>query len=313
LDVAARELDDAAASDPSHPLIPVIQRRIQMSLNPPRIPETAADPLRSGPTADDLDRMVRGMPPGTVDKFAQTVQPLLNNYCSGAACHGAGSDQKFSLVRIPTGGRPTRRTTQRNLHATLQWIDREDPAASLLLTAPVQPHGPTGVPVFTSRRIAQYGEIADWVHRVAQVPAPTAPDWDPLLAASPADAAAPAVHMAEIAPVLGDRMLGDLAGLTEEVLALENDSAAPGNVPANRLPNLAPQVPFSRSPNAASQVPPDVPANGPSNAPASKLRPTGPKRGGLPRSFVPADLFDPEAFNRRFLGPKPEETEHSGP
>ena len=279
---AARELDDAVASDPSHPLIPVIQRRIQMSLDPPRIPEAVVRPIRLGPTVDDLDRMVRGMPPGTVETFARTIQPLLNNYCSGAACHGPGSDHKYRLARIPSGGLPSRRTTQRNLHATLQWLDQDDPAASLLLTAPVGAHGPNGVAVFTNRRIAQYGQIANWVHRVAQAPVSVATGWGAGVAAALPETALPgtaaakgavpdgvvaeaavwAVHTAEVAPAIRDRMFGDLTSLTEEVLALENE-------------------------------------------PVSKLRPTGPKRGGLSRPFVPADLFDPETFNRRFHGPSP--------
>ena len=63
---AGRELRDAIACDPSHPKIAVIERRLVMSLEETE-DTTAAEPRKLGAaTAEELDRMVRTMPPGTV-------------------------------------------------------------------------------------------------------------------------------------------------------------------------------------------------------------------------------------------------------
>ena len=111
--------------------------------------------------------MVRGMPSGAMEVFTQTIQPMLTNTCTASGCHGPNAEDSFRLLRIPSGRPPSRRLTQRNLHAVVQFIDWEDPSNSQLLTAPIKPHGTSRTAVFTDRQVQQYQELVRWVYLVA--------------------------------------------------------------------------------------------------------------------------------------------------
>ena len=216
---AGRELADALAAQPDHPMIAVLERRLKLALERPKKPPHDDAPTEHTSLPEDLERLVRGMPPGTVETFAQTIQPLLVNHCTAAACHGPGATAEFRLLRLPIDRPPSRLTTQRNLHATLQWIDQEQPAASRLLAAPIRPHGTAQTAVFTSRQLGQYQRIVDWVHQVAarpasKAPATVTPQQKPPVRAMPAEsagflfaepAASPAVDQRPAAePTVGD-------------------------------------------------------------------------------------------------------------
>ena len=153
-------------------MIAPLQRRLTMAMEKPAEPTPRRIADTQGPSADDLDRMTRGMPSGTVETFAQFIQPISMNHC--ASCHGSSSDAKLPLIRVYAGQPTIRRTTQRNLHAALQWVDRENPGASRLLTAASGPHGTAKAPVFTDREVVQYRRLVDWVYHVAQCPSPVA-------------------------------------------------------------------------------------------------------------------------------------------
>ena len=171
LDHAARELAEAAALEPKHPMLEILRRRLSAASTPlPQVDPSSRSAL-AGPTAQELDRMVRGMPPRTVEIFAQTIQPMLVNNCSAAACHGQSVTNGFRLLRVPADSPPSRLLTQRNLHATLQWLDRDSPDASPLLTYATRAHGAARVPVFTDRQMHQFRQLRDWCYRVAKADA----------------------------------------------------------------------------------------------------------------------------------------------
>jgi hypothetical protein len=172
LDPASRELAEAAALDPRHPLIPVLERRLKVASAPPPKAEPGDKSSRVGPTTQELDRMVRGMPPKTVEIFAQVIQPMLVNNCSAAACHGQSVRNGFRLLRVPVDSPPSRLLTQRNLHAALQWLDRDNPEASPLLRYTTQAHGAARVPIFTDRQVVQFRQLRDWCYRVTQTESP---------------------------------------------------------------------------------------------------------------------------------------------
>ena len=168
---AGRELARATAVDPAHPTLGLLERRLRSANSLPRPTSTpahaateTADPV---PSLDELDRMVRAMPPGTVETFTQTIQPLLLNNCSSMGCHGPTSKTPLRLMRGSISTAPSRRLTQRNLHATLQHIDPKQPTASRLLTAASGPHGTSSKAGFTNRRSAAYGRLVEWVRTVA--------------------------------------------------------------------------------------------------------------------------------------------------
>jgi hypothetical protein len=164
---AAAELAQARSLDPSHPLIPLLERQLKLAAQNSERGVVAAKAV-AGPTVHELDLMVRGMPPRTVEIFAQTIQPLLMNSCATAGCHGQPGGNKFQLFRIPVGT-TSRRLTQRNLYATLDYLDWDNPMESRLITVPKRAHGTAKAPIFADRQLGQYRQLAAWCCRVAQV------------------------------------------------------------------------------------------------------------------------------------------------
>jgi hypothetical protein len=173
LGYAAQEIATAIELDPRHPRIPLLERRLEVAREPKENKSPAGGAAEASLSSDDLDRMVRGMPSGTVEAFTHTIQPLLVNNCSTAGCHGPGSTTKYSLLRIPQGRTPSRRVTQRNLYATLKYVNSSDPILSALLQEPIHEHGASKTPVFTNRDVVQYRQLMVWVYRVSKVNPPS--------------------------------------------------------------------------------------------------------------------------------------------
>jgi hypothetical protein len=166
---AAAELADAAVIEPNHPMLDVLRRRLELAMQPQR-PVEPAGKTAAPPSADELDRMTRNMPPGSVEMFAQVVQPLLMNHCMASGCHGPQSDTTFRLLRAPLSQPAGRRLTQRNLHAVLQYVNYADAPSSRFLTAISGPHGPVKTPIFTDHQAGQYKRVADWLNLVTRQP-----------------------------------------------------------------------------------------------------------------------------------------------
>ena len=180
LGCAIQELAQAKALDPTHPLIGLIERRVRISMSPPPVAtipsnspsvavENSVASNKKSPSPDDLDELVQGMPPGTMETFTQTIQPLLVRHCAAAGCHGPDSETGFRL-QLPVGGVPTQRLTQRNLLGTLALVNRDAPRSSPLLTVPIQPHGPAKAPVFSDQQAKQYQQVFNWVYQLSTRP-----------------------------------------------------------------------------------------------------------------------------------------------
>jgi hypothetical protein len=264
---AAKELSDALAVDPFHPKIPLLERRLQLAMKPQEKGGATAAAGGQGPSNDDLDRLVRGMPTGTVDMFTHTIQPLLLNNCTAAGCHGPGTANAFSLQRIPLGRTPNRRLTQRNLYSTLQQINSSDPVSSPLLVKPIVEHGPAKTAIFNSHEAGQYRQLAAWVHRVA--------------GSTPAPSAEADQRRAE--PLL-QNMAAPMARRDEPALSTSDKSAADKSM-ADKP--------------AAGQT-----GDAPPAVSAAKSTPKPDAGDKAKESFVPVDAFDAEIFNRRFLPAK---------
>lgn len=166
---AASELAEAMRANPNHPLIPVLRRRLEMGLHP-KEEEPAAERQELGPSREELDAMVRRLPSGVVETFTAEVQPLLMNNCTSSGCHGPNSEHELRLLRVPRNRPGGRRITQQNLHAVLQWVDRDTPENSRLLTVTIEPHGGTDRPVFTQRQVGQLQQLAGWVAKLGNLP-----------------------------------------------------------------------------------------------------------------------------------------------
>jgi hypothetical protein len=171
-DLASEQLNSAEAIDREHPMISVLRRRLKIEMQQkkelPCLAETGAPP----PTDDQLDRMTRGMPPGTVDTFVQIVQPILLNHCPGAVGFTLPGQKRLQLMRPPLGERPSRRITQRNLYAVLECINWDYPGESPLLKASVGPTAAQAVGSFPRKHSPQYDKLVQWVYQVAQKPMP---------------------------------------------------------------------------------------------------------------------------------------------
>jgi len=275
-EAAAAEVADARRSDPKHPMIDVVQHRLEAAAEPqrPAPPPASAEPSLS---LEQLDRMVRGLPAGSMENFTQTIQPILLNNCTTGGCHGPLSDTKFRLLRIPSGRPPSRRLTQRNLYEVLQWVDQAKPETSALLSVPLQPHGKAKTAVFRDHQVAQYRRLVDWAFEVSGSRRPEV---------AAADDARPKAA-AHAAP--------------EETRGFD---FSPAN--ARRVPHAPTNVgPISNRPQTGRTGKPPYQKAVDSGKQASAGGRSPVNRGAAVEPSAPADPFDPEVFNRRFLGQQP--------
>ena len=127
--LAAEELDAAALIDERHPMLPLMRRQLKMAQLAPEPSETPAEASKHErePTPAELECLVRSLPPHTMEMFTKTIQPLLVNRCSNGACHGPRSDAKPRFYRFRSGTLPSRRTTQRNLLAVMEFVNKKGP------------------------------------------------------------------------------------------------------------------------------------------------------------------------------------------
>ncbi len=174
---AAEQLMIAESLAPDSPEAARFEKRLRLAAHRPTVPkrQAATAPLRPTVSPTALDRMIRRLPNEAVQQFTQTIQPLLLNRCAAAACHGPRHAGTFRLVRPGRNQQLTRRFTQRNLHAVLQLLDRQQPAKSLLLVHATDLHGHAKGPAINESEVSQLAELAAWVHQVVQASAPTRP------------------------------------------------------------------------------------------------------------------------------------------
>ncbi|MAV37035.1 MAG: hypothetical protein CMJ59_16435 [Planctomycetaceae bacterium] len=172
---AADHLLTAIAVDPDEPEILRVQRFWTAASQPagPSKPTVTVPP--STVPHQEVEATLRTLPPTTIERFTHKVQPLLMNYCGNSNCHGPNADSSFRLVRPLFAKRMTRRFTQRNLHTILNYIDRQNPSQSQLLTIPKQPHGNLSTPVFDERREPQYLKLEQWVDKFGRRDRPAVP------------------------------------------------------------------------------------------------------------------------------------------
>jgi hypothetical protein len=198
----AQQLSLALATEPHHPRLAGIDRRLQLALAAPETPTKSSTPISAIVSNEELDKMLRELPKGSLERFTTIVQPLLNNRCGAAHCHGATTTSDFRLLRPPTGFNAPQRFTQRNLYAALQFVDRHDPLSSKLLTMSQEAHGGGKEASLDGRNKSQLADLQKWVEQLAPAqnsatPATIAvqptPLSTPLRSGSTADAVTPSL------------------------------------------------------------------------------------------------------------------------
>lgn len=128
----------------------------------------------------ELERLVRSLPPGAVQRFTQSVQPIITHNCGTARCHGGEEAGEFRWLRSPSGMPANRQMTQENLQAVLTLVDWDEPAKSPLLQISLQPHGGLPTPVFATPQHPQYRELVRWVVWVTGGQGSLGPDSEPI-------------------------------------------------------------------------------------------------------------------------------------
>ena len=323
LEAAAAELEEARRLEPDHPLIAAVQRRLETALEPapPAVKHPSAE---TEVTVEQLERMMRDLPPGSVETFTRLVQPLLMNSCAAGGCHGPQAE-KFPLLRVPSGKPVTRRITQRNIYQALKYVDVRKPEASPLLTIPLQPHGGLTAPIFTDRNAAQHDRLVQWVMEVtgrSQSQGPATVSRHPLAGISAVQANEPGYFFpdppnslsrpngsAESARSGNPTHLRSLiaGGVPQTAPAADQHTLHNSQLEANAnavQPAMALESELSSEhPSHKQQGPENKPhrvqhtasdpgkSSGPVNAPGKLVQP-----------LIPADPFDPEIFNRRYFG-----------
>lgn len=172
---AGEQLVAAMRKDPQDSRVAAVERKLKLALaapqkSPVRQPGTAATV-----SAEQLDKTIRALPPGSLEKFSAIVQPILLNRCAAGGCHGPTARSNFRLLRPAAGVGPSKRFTQQNLYAVLKYLDKENPDASPLLTLPQKRHGAALAAVFDKRTQHQLDDLVAWTQLVLAVPAPTPP------------------------------------------------------------------------------------------------------------------------------------------
>ena len=289
---AVQELDAVAARQPNHPSLRVLRQRLELMRQPPlpRKPAAAAALPRSN--SAELDRLVRNLPVGAMETFAQRVQPLLVNQCATAGCHGPASTAKFQLIRVSNPQASSRRATQQNLLAALAMVDRQNPAASPLLTKPAQPHGSIPSPLLPDPMSPQYRNLVDWVQLATC--RPEAPHDE--RTSNPVTAAASIAIHGQAPGHVQRAVAGDPLPST---ITLEGQEPGPGGR------HSAAHRPRATLRGARPASLPAPTTRTPSRRMETDGAPTPPS--------PPADPFDPEAFNRRFASPPPAANAGSSP
>jgi hypothetical protein len=176
---AAEELAAAMRIEPHHPRISVAQRAldqahdqitkhedVKRNENSRETPTVQNAIPKSAPVESEnetLDRLVKGLPSGSMEAFSTTIQPILINNCTTSGCHGPRSNTTFQIERLPLERNINPRLTQRNVSAVLEQINRQSPLESPLLTVPIRPHGGLKTPVIAERQATLYQQLANWV------------------------------------------------------------------------------------------------------------------------------------------------------
>ncbi|MBX3413826.1 MAG: hypothetical protein KF708_14135 [Pirellulales bacterium] len=217
---AAREIAEAKGQWPADPRLAALERR--MLLRDQTARSSAAAPAASSePSFEELDQMVRKLPPRAASMFTNTIQPLLLNQCATAACHGAQRTNDFALHRSSVSNAPSRRLTLRNLGHALAQVDRQHPEASPLLTQPTGLGDSAHAIILGDPSSAGYKDLVAWVRLVAGN--------EPQTARAPRPNANSA--LLQFAPSAGDASQGK-SGNSSKPTAARNKAPARHEVPA---------------------------------------------------------------------------------
>jgi hypothetical protein len=177
LDQAEEQLNLVAERAPDLPQVKSLRQRLVFAREPkPELSSTKSQVNIATIGSEQLDKTLRQLPDGSIEKFAAVVQPILLNRCGANQCHGPNSKSEYQLLKPALGQVANQRYSQRNLYSTLRFVDHKDPPGSPLLFMPQRRHGGSASAVFDERTRGQLDVLAGWVahatatHEVASTP-----------------------------------------------------------------------------------------------------------------------------------------------
>ncbi len=266
---AAAQLMEAMDIDPRAEGLAVLERRLKVATH--RVSQTPARPSRTTNSPLGARSVTTGaeLPPGVIEQFTTTIQPLLVNRCGGAGCHGSRATNTFRL-QIPSWSRVfPRRFTVQNLSAVRAWIHSERPSESPLLTMATRAHGGVRAPI-RETNVEQMKELVGWVFRMSG-------------RTTHAQLEIPASAQSILRQPTAQRVP---SGMSTDTVSEDSRS---GDGSPGRHREAGP-------PPSTRDGPADRPGRAPLSSPASSSPATGSPKG--------VDPFDPAIFNRRFGDPK---------
>ncbi len=151
---------------PEDPRVVRLETRLRIAAQMRRSPKPATKQVakRQGAAGSTASTSVP-----VVQQFTNQIQPLLLNRCSAGGCHGPNSASEFRLIRPLTGRVMPRTFTQKNLAATIRYIDMSNAMESQLLRQARAPHGHTRAPetIRPDRLDAEMKLLESWVAKAA--------------------------------------------------------------------------------------------------------------------------------------------------
>jgi hypothetical protein len=195
---------------PHDPAVTRFEKRLRVAV---AFPAAAPQPTAASAfvTQEELDALLVSLPAGTVERFTNTIQPLLINRCGAGGCHGPTASNALQLFFSGSGSVIPRRFTQRNLKTVLAFLDRETPISSPLLERASTPHGGCAQPPLGHGQDApQLLLLSQWVqsHLAGSQPASPSLAGDPhSVLPQPAEAPVDAVRRADAEAAAGQRAL----------------------------------------------------------------------------------------------------------
>lgn len=179
------ELASARQLEPNHPRLAIMEQTLdhlrKVANEPPR-PASEAAPDRNSDSVksatEETATLLADLPKEALEDFTRRVQPILVNNCTTSGCHQINGPQNFQLNRDLLHGMANRRSTLRNLTATLALIDSDQPPESQLLAIASASHGGRVTPPLPPHQRELHKRLEDWAWLVAgkKPPKPKTPD-----------------------------------------------------------------------------------------------------------------------------------------